>query len=122
MSDKILLSGVHLDCRIGVPPEERERPQELIVDVELGMDVRRAGASDRFEDTVDYAAVRDAMARVAGKRPYSLVESLAESMAAAVLREFAPVESVRVLVRKPAALAHMRVDWPGVEITRSRNG
>ncbi|MEP7362623.1 MAG: dihydroneopterin aldolase [Acidobacteriota bacterium] len=122
MSDKILLSGVHLVCHIGVPAEERARAQGLIVDLEMGLDLRRAGASDRFEDTVDYAAVRDAMERVAGQRPYALVESLAESLAAAVLAEFAKVESVRVLVRKPAALAPLRVDWPGVEIVRTRNG
>jgi dihydroneopterin aldolase len=122
MTDKILLSGVRLDCHIGVPEEERAKTQELIVDIELGVDLRGAWASDRFEDTVDYAAVRDVIARVAGQRPYALVETLAESMAAAVLSEFAKVESVRVLVRKPAALAHLRVDWPGVELVRTRNG
>jgi len=122
MSDKILLHGVHLDCHIGVPAEERADPQELIADLEMAIDIRRAAASDRFEDTVDYAAVRDTMARVAASRPFALVESLAESLAAAVLHEFALVENVRVLVRKPAALARLRVDWPGVEIIRTRNG
>ena len=122
MNDKILLSGVHLVCHIGVPDEERAQAQGLILDLEMGVDLRRAGASDRFEDTVDYAAVREVMERVAGQRPYSLVEALAESLAAAVLEEFATVESVRVLVRKPAALAHLRVEWPGVEIVRTRNG
>ncbi len=122
MSDKILLHGVHLDCLIGVPAEERAHSQELIADLEMAVDIRRAAASDRFEHTVDYAAVRDTMARAAASRPYALVESLAESIAAAVLNDFPLVESVRLLVRKPAALAHVRVDWPGVEITRARHG
>ena len=61
MNDKILLSGVHLVCHIGVPDEERAQAQGLILDLEMGVDLRRAGASDRFEDTVDYAAVREVM-------------------------------------------------------------
>ena len=121
MSDRILLRGVHLDCHIGVPAEERARPQELVLDVDLTFDLRAAGRSDNFADTVDYAAVRDVMERMAGQKPYALVESLAESVAAEILASF-PVESVRVLVRKPAALAQMRVDWPGVEIVRTRDG
>jgi dihydroneopterin aldolase len=121
MSDKILLSGVHLDCHIGVPAEERARPQELILDIDMTFDLRAAGRSDHFGDTVDYLRVRDVAAQVAARRPYALVESLAESVAAEILASF-PVESVRVLVRKPAALAQVRVDWPGVEIVRTRNG
>jgi len=121
MSDKILLRGVRLDCHIGVPAEERVQPQELIVDAELMLGLSRAGESDRFEDTVDYAAVREAMAAVASRRPYSLVESLAEELAKKILGAF-PVDGVRLLVKKPRALAHLRADWAGVEIVRTRNG
>lgn len=121
MNDKIHLRGVHLECHIGVPPEERAQSQELIVDVELDVDVRAAGLSDRFADTVDYAAVRESMVQVAGRRQYALIESLAESLASEILAAF-PVESVRLLVRKPAALAQVRVDWAGVEIVRTRDG
>lgn len=121
MSDRIHLHGVHLECRLGVPDAERAQPQGIVVDVEMTFDTARAGRSDRFEDTIDYAAVRDALAEVAARRPYVLIESLAESMAEAVLAGF-PVEAVRILVRKPRALAHLGVDWPGVEIVRRRRG
>lgn len=121
MSDRIFLSGVRLPCRIGVPEEERAQPQELIADLEMAFDIRPAAASDDVHATVDYALVRDTMERVAARRPYALIETLIESMAAEILAHF-PVESVRLLVRKPRALAHLGVDWPGIEIVRTRNG
>lgn len=121
MSDKIILSGVRLDVRLGVPEEERAEPQGVLVDVELSCDTARAGRSDRFADTIDYARVRDVLAAVAARRPYVLLESLAEAMAGAVLAGF-EVEQVRVLVKKPRALAHVGVDWAGVEIVRRRGG
>lgn len=119
MSDKIILNGVRLDVHLGVPAEERAELQGVLVDVELTCDTARAGHSDRFQDTIDYAAVRITLVEVARRRPHVLVESLAEEMAAAVLERFA-VPQVRVLVKKPRALAHVGVDWAGVEIVRRR--
>ena len=121
MNDVILLHGVHLHVHLGVPPEERAEAQAVLVDVALSFDTAPAGRSDRFADTIDYAAVRDTLAEVAARRPYALIESLAESMAQAVLAAF-PVDEVRVLVKKPRALAHAGVDWAGVEIVRRRGG
>lgn len=121
MSDKIILKGVRLDVHLGVPPEERSESQGVLVDIELTCDITRAGYTDRFQDTIDYAAVRTTLAEVAARRPYVLVESLAESMAEAVLERF-PAMQVRVLVKKPRALAHAGVDWAGVEIVRRRGG
>lgn len=121
MSDKIILCGVRLDVHLGVPEEERAEAQGVLVDVEMIFDTARAGCSDRFQDTIDYAAVRDALAAVSRRRPYVLIESMAESMAEAVLEQF-PAEQVRVLVKKPRALAHAGVDWAGVEIVRRRGG
>lgn len=121
MSGMILLSGVRLESRVGVPEEERRSPQEVVVDVELQADTRRAAASDDPSDAVDYARVREVLAAVASERPRRLIETLAEDMARAVLREFA-VARVRLLLRKPAALRRENVDYAGVEIVRERDG
>ncbi|MCC6294058.1 MAG: 2-amino-4-hydroxy-6-hydroxymethyldihydropteridine diphosphokinase [Bryobacterales bacterium] len=120
MSGKILLRGVRLACHVGVPLEERARPQELIADAEMDFDTRPAARSDGVDDTVDYARVLGAMRQVADERSYALIETLAEAMAEAILRGF-PVERLRLLVRKPRALEHLGVDWPGVEIVRERS-
>lgn len=121
MNSAILLHGVHLHVHLGVPPEERAEAQAVLVDIALSFDTAPAGRSDRFADTIDYAAVRDTLAAAAARRPYALVESLAESIAEAILAAF-PVDQVRVLVKKPRALAHAGVEWAGVEIVRRRGG
>ncbi|MFZ5927124.1 MAG: dihydroneopterin aldolase [Acidobacteriota bacterium] len=119
--DKVILSGARVEARIGVTGEERARPQELVIDVELEADTREAARADDLRLSVDYAAVWSCLKEVAQRQPYALVETLAERIAAAVLEEFAP-EAVRVLVRKPGALRAEGVDWAGVEILRRRGG
>lgn len=117
--DRILLTGVRLDVHLGVPLQERAVPQTVIADIECGCDASAAGLSDDFSQTIDYAAVLDAICLAASRRSFSLVEALAESLAAAVLDQF-NVASVRVLIRKPSALAAQNVEWAGVEIHRNR--
>jgi 7,8-dihydroneopterin aldolase/epimerase/oxygenase len=117
--DKILLSGVRLEVLLGVPEAERAVPQTVIADVEFEYDLSPAGLTDDFAKAIDYAAVHETLRRAATIRPYALIESMAEVMAAAVLQQF-DVASVRILIRKPAALQARGVDWAGVEIVRRR--
>src|SRR5262249_57186124 len=64
--------GVH-----GVLPEEQTRPQPFEVDVELHVDLEKAGESDALDDTVDYSAVAEAVSRVVASERYQLLERLA---------------------------------------------
>lgn len=120
MNDLIQLRGARVMARVGVPAEERAAPQELVIDVDMSFDTRAAAAMDDFALTIDYAAARKTVARVAAAQPYRLIETIAERIAAAILDEF-PTRRVRVLVKKPAALSAWGVDYPAVEITRERH-
>ena len=53
--DQLKLNGIEVECIIGDLPEERENEQRLLVDVALDIDLADAAASDRLDDTVDYA-------------------------------------------------------------------
>lgn len=119
--DKILLSGIRLEVNLGVPAEERSLPQTVVVDAEFEFDCREAARDDDFTRTIDYSAVHATLRQAATSRPYALVETMAEAMAAAVLAGF-EVESVRILIRKPKALSAEGVDWAGVEIVRRKGG
>ena len=68
--------GVH-----GVLPEEQTRPQPFEVDVELRVDLTPAGQSDSLDNTVDYAAVAEAVSRVVTSERYQLLERLATRIA-----------------------------------------
>jgi dihydroneopterin aldolase len=120
MNDLIHLFAVPLRCHIGCTADERVQAQELIADISVETDIRPAAQSDDIALTVNYVALVDLMQEIAEAREYSLVETLVESMAQRILDRF-PVESVRILMRKPAALSHRGVSAPAVEITRKRN-
>ena len=121
MVDKIILTGIHLMCHLGVPAEERAVEQEILIDIELRMDLAKPGHSDNFADTVDYAAVRNVLAEVAARRTYVLVESLAETMASEILARFPIIPEVQVTLHKPQALRAFGVDGTAVQIVRRRN-
>jgi 7,8-dihydroneopterin aldolase/epimerase/oxygenase len=84
--------------RHGVHEEERERGQDFVFDVALGVGDR--GTSDRLEDAVDYVAVARAVQEVSDAQRYNLLEALATAVADELERRFSPAR-VRVSVRKP---------------------
>lgn len=103
----------------GVGEQEREKGQELSIDVECGLDASRAAASDRLEDTVDYATLIRSIKQVVGEKSFFLLEALGEAVAAQVL-VYPTVETVRVRISKPA-LSGQDLHRVGVVIERSRH-
>ena len=102
--------GVH-----GVLPEEQTRPQPFEVDVELAVDLASAGESDSLDDTVDYAAVAEAVSRVVTSERYHLLERLATRIAE-VCRVDDRVTRVSVTVRKLHPPVRAMVDHVAVRI------
>jgi len=104
-ADWIHLRRLEVRCVLGVYPTERRRARPVLLDIALACDTRRAGASDRLEDTLNYEEI-EAAARAAARRgKYRLVEALAEGVAQACLVHDG-VRAVRVVADKPGALAH----------------
>jgi dihydroneopterin aldolase len=87
--------GVH-----GALPEEQERAQPFEVDVDLAVDLRRAGATDALADTVDYGSVLALVAEVVGSEHHQLLERLGARIAERILDHDARIEAVTVTVRK----------------------
>ncbi|MGC8613853.1 MAG: dihydroneopterin aldolase [Conexivisphaera sp.] len=104
MRSSVFVRNLRIPCRIGVSEEERIRRTELVVDVELGVDVERAAASDSIEDAVDYRRVREVLLDVAASREFRLVESFAVEGARA-LASIGGVVSLRIRVEKPGVPA-----------------
>jgi len=106
----LVLYGYH-----GVHPEERERGQRFLYDVEL--EVGDRGADDRIENAVDYSQVARLVRDVA-ETPYDLLEALATALADAIAERFRP-ERLTVRVRKPDARpGGMDVEFAAVTVER----
>ena len=118
-ADRIELRGLRLLGVHGALAEEQSRAQPFEADLDVETDMATAARSDDLSDTVDYAALVDAMARVVGSERYALLESLAERMAEVVMAD-ERVRAVTVAIRKlrPPVAADVRT--AGVRITRTR--
>jgi FolB domain-containing protein len=116
--DRILINDLLVRCIIGVRDEERRDKQDVLINVALEADLRKAGASDRLEDSVDYSAVKKRIVTMAEGSRFNLVEALAESVADICL-EYPAISRVKVRVEKTTALRFAKS--VGVEITRDRN-
>jgi len=119
--DRILIPELPLSCRIGVTERERAAEQEVLADVELGLNLRAAGNSDELDETINYQRVGAALVELARARPRKLIETLAEEAATELLGRF-PVDWVRVRIKKPSALVNFGVPYAAVEIERRRDG
>lgn len=99
MADQIVIMDLEVFTHIGVPAEERSRPQRLQISVAMDGDFRRAALSDALEHTINYFDVCERIKAHCAQSECRLIEKLAGDLAALILRDFAPA-SVSVEVKK----------------------
>jgi dihydroneopterin aldolase len=89
MFDLIRIIDLEVFSRIGVPEEERREPQRLLVSLEMQVhSIAEAAKSDDIALTVDYYRVAERVKTLAGTGEWKLIETLAEELAADLLKEF----------------------------------
>lgn len=101
--DLIYIRDLKIECIIGVYDWERRVRQTVILDLDLGADIRRAAQTDAIADTVNYKAVSKRLVEYVGDSQFQLVETLAERVAEILLTEF-QLPWVRVKINKKGAL------------------
>lgn len=112
--NKIIISGLKASCILGIRPEERVSPQQVIVDLSLSLNLTSAAGSDDIKDTIDYDELSAKTLRFIRKSEFKLLEKLAYEVAK-LAKEYARASEVRVLIKKPAALPD--ADYAAVEFT-----
>lgn len=115
--DIVFIRGLRAETVIGIYDWEREIRQTVEIDLEMGTDIRKAAASERIEDTLDYKAVSKRLVSFVESSQFQLVETLAERCAGIVLDEFG-VPWVRLTLNKIGAVSTARD--VGVIIERGR--
>jgi 7,8-dihydroneopterin aldolase/epimerase/oxygenase len=98
-SDQILISKLAISTFIGATDEEQKRPQRLTVSLVMEPKRGLAGLQDDLRNTVDYDAACRAVKALATSGKRRLIETLAEDIAALLLREY-PLAAVEVELRK----------------------
>ena len=116
MTDEIHIRDLLVRGILGINDGEREQPQDILLNLTLFADLRRAGASDDIHDTLNYRTItKKIIAHVESAGRFT-VEALAADVARLCLAE-PGVQRVKVRVEKPGALRFARS--VGVEIERS---
>jgi len=113
--DRIEIKDLLLRGIIGINDWEREKPQDILINITLFADLSRAGESDDVADSVDYRTLTKKIIEYVEKSTRYTVEALAGDIARLCL-EAPGVLRARVRVEKPGALRFARS--VGVEIER----
>lgn len=115
--DQVFIRDLIARGIIGVNNWEREKPQEILINIVLFADLNKAGSSDNIQDGVNYRTVAKKVLAHAETAQRQTVEALAADVARLCLDQ-PGVQQVRVRVEKPGAVRFSRS--VGVEIERSK--
>ncbi|MDI6769851.1 MAG: dihydroneopterin aldolase [Anaerolineales bacterium] len=113
--DIVFIKDLRVRGILGVHDWERQQPREILINVELFTDTRRAAESDDIADCVDYSQVAQKIRALTGSVGRFTVEALAEDIASLCLSQ-PRVRKVTVRVEKPGAVEG--AGSVGVEIIR----
>lgn len=113
--DQVIIKD--LQCRgvIGISDREREKPQDILVNIVIFTDISKAAKSDQIEDCVNYRTVAKKIFAYVEKIGRYTVEALSEDIVGLCFEE-SGVQGVRVRVEKPGAVRFAKS--VGVEIER----
>ncbi len=118
---KVIVNGIEAFAYHGCMPEERERGQPFLVDVELEYDAAAAVRGDDLAEAVDYDRLAVEVRDVATRQRFNLIETLAASIAEHVM-SVTPASRALVRVWKPQAPMSCAVSGVAVEVLRERDG
>jgi FolB domain-containing protein len=117
--DQVFIKDLVARGIIGINDWEREKQQEILINITMFADLTKAGESDDINDCINYRTVAKRVQAHAETAERFTVEALAADLAFICL-EMPSVQKVRIRVEKPGASRFSRS--VGVEIERSRDG
>lgn len=115
-SDTVIIRDLLVRGIIGVNDWEREKKQDIVINLSLSVDARAAGDSDDIADALNYRTLtKRVIGHVETAEPY-LVEALAHQIARIAVVDLGAARA-RVRVEKPGALRYARS--VGIEVERT---
>ena len=114
--DVIHLEQIEVLAHVGVPDDERSKPQRLTISLNFSPARSAADLNDDIDQTVNYAEVCDEVRRFVQSRRDRLIETLADALAVHLLKHFA-IDRIVVEIRKYVL---PEVKFVSVTVTRER--
>ena len=85
--------------KIGVPENERENPQRLLVSLRFQIETSFAALNDQIEKTIDYAAVASGVEKVVATSRAHLIEKLVSDIGDTLMTGF-PMKRLEIELQK----------------------
>jgi FolB domain-containing protein len=114
--DRVIIKDLLVRGIIGLNDWEREKPQDILINIVVFTDIKKAGETDDIAHSVNYRTIAKKTITHAETAARLTVEALAEDIAKLCLEE-PNVQKVLVRVEKPGAVRFAKS--VGVEIERS---
>lgn len=99
MSDHIRIEQLELSVRVGVTETERAQPQRLSVSFVMWPASPLVDLGDDIRNTINYSEVCEETKRFVRDRSDKLIETLADSLAAHLLKRFS-IQKITIEIRK----------------------
>lgn len=112
--EKLYIKGLALRTIIGTNANERQEKQDVLIDIALWADLKKAMQTDKIEETIDYKRLKKNIIKFVENSSFYLIETLAWEIAKICLLE-KKVKKVTVCLEKPGALRFAKT--VGVEVT-----
>lgn len=119
-TDRIEIRAIRTVGVVGVLAEEQRRAQPIEVDLDIHLDLARAGRSDALADTLDYCGPIDVVRRVVAEEGHQLLERVGTRIIEEIFKDRG-VTMVEVAVRKLRPPVTHDVATTGVRIRRRRS-
>ena len=104
----------------GVYPEERKLGQRFNVNIKLYTDDKLDPNIKDLSDTVDYTKIYDEVKRIMENQQFQLLEDCANTIIINILKDFALVAGMKVIIEKPGVPINATLSSVSVEMERFR--
>ena len=116
--DKIYLKDVEIFANHGVFQEEKSLGQKFIFDIELELDLSKAGKTGDLKSSDHYGELVYGIEKVVCEKSYDLIETVGERVSEYILNEYRFIKNVKVKVKKPWAPIGRHLKYAAIEINR----
>jgi FolB domain-containing protein len=115
--DKVFIKDILARGILGINDWEREKPQDILINIVLFTETRHQAASDNIAECINYSVMTKKVIQYAESAKRFTVEALAEDIACLCLEDKRVLKTT-VRVEKPGAVRFART--VGVEIERNQ--
>ena len=99
----VYIKDLSLRTLIGIQDWEKEKQQDIVLNVSFDYDASRAAETDDITHAVDYKALKQKIVALVEARHFNLVEKLAQEILDLTMED-ARIQKAVVMIDKPQAL------------------